>query len=478
MRSLLSQLFAGSRGTRKATRKTAARSSGKTPKRQRGVALLIAIISIAILTAVAVDFAFNSRVDLQLAANQRDELRAYYMAKSGIGLSRLLLKFQKQIDSSPIGGGAGGIPGLGDIMKNLPPGLAQQLGVPAGGAGGADPMAGLMGGISIQLWKMARVDCHMLQGMVNSDVEAPGKTGSSPSSRKFGFDEEFPELGADMQKKSFGGFEGCFLATISDEEEKLNVNKLDLGALAGQAVVPRFLDLFGDKRFEFLYEKEDANKVKVPAAEVVVNLHDWIDSDNVQATMNLTGTGDPFQPGFSDENYLYDRYNPRYKAKNAAFDSVDELYMVHGVNDRFMAAFRDRLTVYPDINSKLNINTDDPMMLYMAVLSVMDPNKPDPRIRDPIFVDQLIEKIRTARMMAILPGLGMTVKDFVSVVQAAGIQVNQSIINNQSVQSPVSDKSSTFTIKSVGEAGQVQKTITAVIRADGNLGKLMYWREE
>ena len=26
--------------------------------------------------------------------------------------------------------------------------------------------------------------------------------------------------------------------------------------------------------------------------------------------------------------------------------------MVHGVNDRFMAAFRDRLTVYPDINSQ------------------------------------------------------------------------------------------------------------------------------
>src|SRR5436305_2036024 len=79
---------------------------------QRGVALLIAIISIAVLTAVAVDFAYNSRVDLQLAANQRDEVRAYYMAKSGIGLSRLLLKFQKQIDSRPIPGLGGGLGGM------------------------------------------------------------------------------------------------------------------------------------------------------------------------------------------------------------------------------------------------------------------------------------------------------------------------------------------------------------------------------
>jgi general secretion pathway protein K len=40
------------------------------------------------------------------------------------------------------------------------------------------------------------------------------------------------------------------------------------------------------------------------------------------------------------------------------------------------------------------------------------------------------------------------------------------------------DKSTTFTIKSVGEAGSVQKTLTAVIRLDDGLGKLVYWREE
>ena len=71
-------------------------------RNERGVALLIAIISIAILTVVATDFAYNTRVDLQMAANQRDEVRAYYLAKSGIGLSRMLLRFQKQLDSMPL----------------------------------------------------------------------------------------------------------------------------------------------------------------------------------------------------------------------------------------------------------------------------------------------------------------------------------------------------------------------------------------
>src|SRR6478609_5284396 len=105
---------------------------------QRGAALILAVVGIAILTAVAVDFAYNTRVDLQLAANQRDEVRAYYLAKSGIGLSRLLLKFQKQIDTMPI-------PGLdlGSLASN--PMVAQmaqsmgvdmtQLGALTGGAG-------------------------------------------------------------------------------------------------------------------------------------------------------------------------------------------------------------------------------------------------------------------------------------------------------------------------------------------------------
>lgn len=46
-------------------------------RRSRGVALIIALVSITLLTVVATEFAYNSRVDLQLAANQRDEVRAY-----------------------------------------------------------------------------------------------------------------------------------------------------------------------------------------------------------------------------------------------------------------------------------------------------------------------------------------------------------------------------------------------------------------
>jgi general secretion pathway protein K len=64
------------------------------------------------------------------------------------------------------------------------------------------------------------------------------------------------------------------------------------------------------------------------------------------------------------------------------------------------------------------------------------------------------------------------------VVQAAGIPVNPSITANAATNRLVGDKSQTFTIKSVGEAGSVQKTLTAVVKLDDSLGKLLYWREE
>jgi general secretion pathway protein K len=427
---------------------------------QRGVAMLIAVVSIAILTVMATEFAYNSRVDLELATNQRDEIRAYYMARSAIGLSRLVLKFQRQIDQTPI-------PNLAGLLQNIP-GMAP----PAGGQ--AAPQSTTM---NLQIWRMARVDCHMLRGMVQSDVDPRDRAReeSSAGKGKFAFDDEFPDVATAQAKRSFGGFEGCFLATIGDEEEKININKLDAPQLSAQAVVGSLGSLFGDKRFDFIFETEDSNRVKVKPAELIVNLRDWADEDEVQANLNQTGQGDVFLKGFSDENADYDKYNPRYKAKNGRFDTLDELYMVHGVNDRFMAAFRDRLTVYPDINSRLNVNTDDPVLLYMAILAVADPARPDPRLQNPLFVDQLIKQIRSARMFSFL---GTGVVDFVNLVAAAGVPVNESIKNNVQNNRFVSDKSTTYSIKAVGEAGTVQKTITAVVRLDDGLGKLVYWREE
>jgi general secretion pathway protein K len=436
---------------------------------------------------------YNSVVELRLATNQRDELRAHFLARSGIGLSRLMLRFQKQLDSIQLpnlggmlqqlmgsmggAGGAGALGGLAGVLGGGGAGAAGALGGLLGGAGGAGAAPTSM---SIQLWKMAKIDCHMLEQMV-PEVDEKGKpfaaksTNMNAKSRNFDFDKENPELAATQKTRKFGTFTGCFDTIITDEEERINLNKLDAPQLSAAVLLSQLVTTFADKKYEFLFEKEDSNKVKVAPNDVIIAMRDWIDEDEVGSTLNFSGQGEPFAKGFSDENGNYVKYDPAYRAKNARFDSLDELYMVHGVHDRFMAAFKDKLTVYPDINSKLNINTDDPVLLELAIRTIADPLKPDPRLQDPIFIDALIKKIRAARMFALF---GMSATDFVNIVASAQVPVNSTILNNMQNQRFIGDKSNTYRVSVTGEAGDVTRTITAVIRLDDGLGRLVYWREE
>jgi len=93
-----------------------------------------------------------------------------------------------------------------------------------------------------------------------------------------------------------------------------------------------------------------------------------------------------------------------------------------------------------------------------------------------LFLDELIRRIRASRVLSVF---GTTVADLTNILQTAGVPVNPALRSSVQANRWLSDKSSTFQIKSVGEAGNVQKTLTAVVRMDdGALGRLVYWREE
>jgi len=409
---------------------------------QRGVALLMVVVSIAILAAVAAEFAYRSRVDLEMAVNQRDALRAEYLAKSSMGLARMLLMFQKQLDRTTAA-------------------------LPSLGGGGSAP-------INMQIWRLAKVDCLMLQALL------PQAQGRNP---KFSLDKS--DVVDASGRIQYGGFAGCFDARIEDEQEKLNVNAL-VGLQTGtaQGAVQGLYTLIADKRFDFVFDKEDANKVKATAADTLLALKDWADDDDILTALQVNTLGlVTLQNGFSDEASLYNRYTPRYRPKNAWFDSLGELYLVYGVTDRFMAAFGDRLTVYPDPNAPLNVNSNDPVVLGLILKLMADPAHPDPRLADPVFLDALVQKILAVKAM--LP-TGMTVQDFLTIVQTAGVALNPLVVQRATAtgaaQSFLGDKSDTFRIVAVGQAGDVERKVTAVIRLkdpqqDG-LGRVMYWRAD
>lgn len=62
---------------------------GKKKKNEKGMALLITLFAILMMTFLAVEIGYNTAVELGVSSAQVDRLKAYYLAKSGIQLSLL-----------------------------------------------------------------------------------------------------------------------------------------------------------------------------------------------------------------------------------------------------------------------------------------------------------------------------------------------------------------------------------------------------
>lgn len=58
----------------------------------RGMALLLVLVVIALLTSMLTDLAFSTLVDMRLTETFRDSTRSYYLAKGGVNAGRMLLQ--------------------------------------------------------------------------------------------------------------------------------------------------------------------------------------------------------------------------------------------------------------------------------------------------------------------------------------------------------------------------------------------------
>lgn len=67
----------------------------KTLKNQRGVALLMALMSLTLLIWISVELSYDTSVDYVVASNEVNEVKAYYAAKAGVELSLLRIHLYK-----------------------------------------------------------------------------------------------------------------------------------------------------------------------------------------------------------------------------------------------------------------------------------------------------------------------------------------------------------------------------------------------
>jgi general secretion pathway protein K len=316
----------------------------------------------------------------------------------------------------------------------------------------------------VQLWNLVPVGTSLAEGLFPTD---PARGGAKPPT---------------------------FDAQVEDEALKVNAQLEGLVGTGDRKLwqgVQSVYQLVCDSRWDPLFDREDAQGNRTTREDLLVRLRDWVDENERTSELAVAGgTGatcglvvgqPPFADAFGDENQPYDRGDERYRAKNARMDSLDELYLVAGIGDAFMAAFRDQLTVYLPRDAKRNVNVLERQRLLELARVIAD-QPLNPMFQDPAFADRLMKAVMERTLGGLL---SMTPKEFGALVDLAGVKTNGNLLGS-GPNDPLTDRSTTFRIRSRATAGAVTTGIDAVVRLEQQQpgqplaapGRLVHWREE
>ena len=285
----------------------------KKPAHERGVALLLALVTIAILSASVVEFAYQNRVNLAMASNERDELKAYFLARSAVNISKLLLAFQFA---------------LSDESRATEDDMGRLIGR-------------AMRRSNFQMYQYI----DLMMGPFNSGkIESP-IGGISLS---------------DTGVEGFGDFTGEMSVEVIPEEGRFDINsfakaKLDDDDLAQMCV------MLLDSQYDDIFEQKDADGELLDRATVLQRIIDYVDPDEQAIKLRDDCT---VEGSAGDEMRPYDKLDGgrRNGPPNRKITHIGELNKVAGVTPAFMDAFGDQLTVYPV--GKPNVNVAQAPVFY------------------------------------------------------------------------------------------------------------------
>lgn len=384
-------------------------SPARSSKRERGVALLMVIITLTLVTSVVVDFQYSSRVDLQIAFNARDELQAEYNALSALRLRGLLLRQSKMLESA-----------LNGVLQQLSG--DSQMKIPIG-----------------QILESVPVECSLLSAVLRQ-VDGGDDEGG----------EDF--------------FPGECTATSKSEHSKVSINMLARSTNnISQHITQMLLGLLSERRLERHFQEDDRNGTHAESPEQLVGaIVDWIDRDKNEAG---NAAGD------EDRHYAYLRDS--YRAKNAPFDSVAELQLVHGIDDELYALLKDHVTIYSD-GAAIELATATPDRILVGLLSARRPEVAPERLVAGLA--GVLRALADMRQGSLLPGLGsLNVATLTSVVQSAGLD---SVIDTARLKEVFTDRagSTWYTVEAQGRVGNAVRTLRAVFQASE--GQFYYFRME
>lgn len=274
---------------------------------QQGIAILLVLIALAILFPFTATFNYKARVDWQSAVNHGDEVRARAIQRGAMQLSVLMFELQRMVFNSKQ---FREMVGAMDITM-----LAPYLMSIFGTEDGAEGLGALVG-----------LDTSSLN-----------------------------ELALD------GG--GSFEVRLEAESGKINVNCLAVekdDKNKPQARTVETLEaLMLPKLYDPLFDEEKSDGQRYSRQDVLMSLVDYIDDDLRRFDVYR------LRSSSQDERYRYTELHDPYQARNARLDSIQELHLVEGIDDDWMAAFGHELTTYGGCKVNLNFASAEQIALVL-----------------------------------------------------------------------------------------------------------------
>lgn len=284
---------------------------GAAARGQHGVAVLMVLACLAILAPFTATFNFQARVDWQSAINVRDEVTARQIQRGSMQLSLLLFEVQRMVFNQKQ---FQQFAGTMDITQ-VAPYLMSAFGTEEGAAG--------------------------LGAFVGLDTSA-------------------------LSELAISG--GTFEYRVTAESGKININclaqqgdlsKEDTDNPAGR-VTETVEALMLPTLYDPYFEEQKSDGQYYTRSDILRAMADYIDDDPyVFDLVRLRSSSS------RPENYRYTQLFDPYQERNARLDSVEELHLVEGIDDDWMAAFGHELTVYGGCKVNLNFASAEQVALVL-----------------------------------------------------------------------------------------------------------------
>ncbi len=193
-------------------------------------------------------------------------------------------------------------------------------------------------------------------------------------------------------------------------------------------------------------------------------LIDWTDNDNNQSGNQV-----------SDEDRFYAYLKDSYKVKNAPFDSLEEVQLVHGMDDDLFNMLKDHLSIYTDgTQMELATAPTDRIVLLGLPAAMHEGFVPEQLWMHPRFAEFYVALSELKQMGGMGFGI-LNVKVLTGLIAQFELQ---SVVNVQAISKVFTDKPSTtwYTIKAEGTVGYASRRLKGVFQASE--GKFYYMRVE